>query len=280
MRFADAFLGLPASGGESGPVPVLYYLAGLTCTEETFAIKAGAQRVAAELGLMLVAPDTSPRIPRLPGDDSAWDFGLGAGFYVDATQRTLVAPLPHVLLRDARTAGDRGRELSGQGRRPGHFRSLDGRSRRAGLRAAQSRQLPVAVRVRADRRTVTLPVGHEGIQRVPGRRSQGMGGVRRQRADRSSGLSRAGYSSTRDRRTRSCASNCCRTRSRPRRARPDRISNCAGTRAMTTGTSSSRASSRTTCGTTPPHCTRPDQPQRRRDAAPGYWTIWFSSPLR
>jgi S-formylglutathione hydrolase len=67
-------------------VPVLYYLAGLTCTEETFMIKAGAQRFAAELGLMLVAPDTSPRQPRLPGDDASWDFGLGAGFYVDATQ--------------------------------------------------------------------------------------------------------------------------------------------------------------------------------------------------
>ena len=67
-------------------VPVLYYLAGLTCTEETFMIKAGAQRLAAELGLMLVAPDTSPRQPRLPGDDASWDFGLGAGFYVDATQ--------------------------------------------------------------------------------------------------------------------------------------------------------------------------------------------------
>ena len=70
---------------ESGSVPVLYYLAGLTCTEETFAIKAGAQRVAAELGLMLVAPDTSPRVPRIAGDDAAWDFGHGAGFYVDAT---------------------------------------------------------------------------------------------------------------------------------------------------------------------------------------------------
>jgi S-formylglutathione hydrolase len=67
-------------------VPVLYYLAGLTCTEETFMIKAGAQRVAAELGLMLVAPDTSPRKVRIPGDDASWDFGLGAGFYVDATQ--------------------------------------------------------------------------------------------------------------------------------------------------------------------------------------------------
>lgn len=71
---------------EKGPVPVLYYLAGLTCTEETFMIKAGAQRVAAELGLMLVAPDTSPRKARHPGDDASWDFGLAAGFYVDSTQ--------------------------------------------------------------------------------------------------------------------------------------------------------------------------------------------------
>ena len=68
------------------PLPVLYYLAGLTCTEETFAVKAGAQRFAAELGLVLVSPDTSPRAARLPGDDEHWDFGLGAGFYVDATQ--------------------------------------------------------------------------------------------------------------------------------------------------------------------------------------------------
>lgn len=67
-------------------VPVLYYLAGLTCTEETFMTKAGAQRLAAELGLMLVAPDTSPRKARFPGDDASWDFGLAAGFYVDSTQ--------------------------------------------------------------------------------------------------------------------------------------------------------------------------------------------------
>ena len=67
-------------------VPVLFYLAGLTCTEETFPIKAGAQRVASELGLMLVAPDTSPRAARYPGDDESWDFGQGAGFYLDATE--------------------------------------------------------------------------------------------------------------------------------------------------------------------------------------------------
>lgn len=68
-----------------GPVPVLYYLAGLTCTEETFIIKAGAQESAARYGLMLVAPDTSPRDTGIAGEDDDWDFGTGAGFYVDAT---------------------------------------------------------------------------------------------------------------------------------------------------------------------------------------------------
>ncbi|HEU4626406.1 MAG TPA: S-formylglutathione hydrolase [Steroidobacteraceae bacterium] len=71
---------------ERSKVPVLYYLAGLTCTEETFQIKAGAQRCAAELGLMLVSMDTSPRGVPLPGDSDAYDFGVGAGFYLDATQ--------------------------------------------------------------------------------------------------------------------------------------------------------------------------------------------------
>jgi len=71
---------------ERGSVPVLFYLAGLTCTEETFAIKAGAQRLAAEHGLMLVTPDTSPRNTGVEGADAAWDFGTAAGFYLDATE--------------------------------------------------------------------------------------------------------------------------------------------------------------------------------------------------
>ena len=71
---------------EAGPVPVVWWLSGLTCTEENFTVKAGAQRVAAELGLMVVAPDTSPRGLGLPGEDDAYDFGSGAGFYLDATQ--------------------------------------------------------------------------------------------------------------------------------------------------------------------------------------------------
>jgi S-formylglutathione hydrolase len=70
----------------SGRVPVLYFLSGLTCTEETFCIKSHAQRSAAELGMMLISPDTSPREPRIPGDADHWDFGYSAGFYLDATQ--------------------------------------------------------------------------------------------------------------------------------------------------------------------------------------------------
>jgi S-formylglutathione hydrolase len=83
MRFA---VFVPPAAAH-GPVPVLTWLAGLTCTEETFMIKAGAQRVAAELGLMLVAPDTSPRGAGVPdAEEGAWDLGLGAGFYLDATE--------------------------------------------------------------------------------------------------------------------------------------------------------------------------------------------------
>jgi S-formylglutathione hydrolase len=69
-----------------GPFPVLFFLSGLTCTEQNFITKGAAQRYAAEVGLMVVAPDTSPRDLDLPGADDAYDFGSGASFYVDATQ--------------------------------------------------------------------------------------------------------------------------------------------------------------------------------------------------
>jgi S-formylglutathione hydrolase len=76
---------------ETTRVPVLYFLSGLTCTEENFTVKAGAQRTAAEAGLALIAPDTSPRGLDLPGEHEDWDFGSGAGFYVNATE----APWKH-----------------------------------------------------------------------------------------------------------------------------------------------------------------------------------------
>lgn len=71
---------------KSAPVPVLYFLSGLTCTEENFMGKSGAQQFAAKYGIMLVVPDTSPRNTGIEGEDKDWDFGTGAGFYVDATQ--------------------------------------------------------------------------------------------------------------------------------------------------------------------------------------------------
>lgn len=82
MRFA---VFLPPAA-ERGPVPALYWLSGLTCTEENFSVKSGAQRYAAALGLALIIPDTSPRGVNIPGENDAMDVGTGAGFYVNATQ--------------------------------------------------------------------------------------------------------------------------------------------------------------------------------------------------
>nr|XP_033331700.1 S-formylglutathione hydrolase [Megalopta genalis] len=70
---------------EEGPIPVIYWLSGLECTEANFTQKAGAQKYASEHGVIIVAPDTSPRNLNIPGEDDDWDFGTGAGFYVDAT---------------------------------------------------------------------------------------------------------------------------------------------------------------------------------------------------
>lgn len=76
---------------EHGCVPVLYWLSGLTCDDQNFVTKAGAQKYAAEQGIAIVAPDTSPRGDGVPDDaEAAWDFGLAAGFYVDATQKPWV----------------------------------------------------------------------------------------------------------------------------------------------------------------------------------------------
>ena len=127
----------------TGPFPVLWCLAGLTCTEETFAIKAGAQRVAGELGLMLVTPDTSPRGNGV-ADDLAYDLGQGAGFYLDATQEPWAAhfrmenwitgELPGVIAAhfdaDMARQSIMGHSMGGHGalvlalRYPGRFRSV------------------------------------------------------------------------------------------------------------------------------------------------------------
>lgn len=128
---------------KSGKVPVLFYLAGLTCTEETFMIKAGPQRVASELGIMLVAPDTSPRGAGVPGEADNWDFGVGAGFYLDATQapwsrhyrmHSYILELRETILRELPADGKRvgifGHSMGGHGalvmalRHPDLFKSV------------------------------------------------------------------------------------------------------------------------------------------------------------
>ncbi|MES2912410.1 MAG: S-formylglutathione hydrolase, partial [Pseudomonadota bacterium] len=76
----------PQAKQANAKVPALVYLAGLTCNEETFMTKGGAQQLAAELGMALIAPDTSPRGAGASGETDSWDFGVGAGFYLDATE--------------------------------------------------------------------------------------------------------------------------------------------------------------------------------------------------
>ena len=141
MQFA---VYLPPQAEQGERLPVLYWLSGLTCTDENFMQKAGAQRVAAELGLVLVAPDTSPRGEGVPGDpEGAWDFGLGAGFYLNASEQPwarhyrmhdyVVHELPALIeahLPVSERRGISGHSMGGHGalvcalRNPGRYRSL------------------------------------------------------------------------------------------------------------------------------------------------------------
>jgi len=141
MRFG---LFLPPQALAGKAVPLLTYLAGLTCTEETASMKAGAQRLAAQQGLALLFPDTSPRNSGIEGEDHHWDFGVGAGFYLDATEHPwaghwqmesyLLQDLIPGVVADFGLDGERlgiaGHSMGGHGaltlalRHPGVFRSL------------------------------------------------------------------------------------------------------------------------------------------------------------
>lgn len=149
---ASAVTGTPMTFGlylppaaATGPVPLLIYLSGLTCTHENVITKAGAQRACAQHGIALLAPDTSPRGLDLPGEHDAYDFGSGAGFYVDATESPwsthyrmysyVTEELPALLADafprlDMNRLGITGHSMGGHGaltialRQPGRFRSV------------------------------------------------------------------------------------------------------------------------------------------------------------
>ena len=160
-------------------LPALYYLAGLTCNDETFMIKAGALRLAAELGLILVAPDTSPRGLGLPGEDDDWDFGTGAGFYLDATAEPwarnyrmasyVTAELPALVEQHFPVATDRrgifGHSMGGHGALVTALRNPDRYRLGLGLRADH----PIRLRCRGARRRSaiiwgrTAPPGPRGM---------------------------------------------------------------------------------------------------------------------
>ncbi|OWW22544.1 S-formylglutathione hydrolase [Noviherbaspirillum denitrificans] len=141
MRFS-VYLPPQATSGKT--CAALFCLAGLTCTEETFMIKAGAQQYASRAGLVLVAPDTSPRGANIPGESDEWDFGAGAGFYLDAAQEPwarhyrmesyVTRELPDIVAGlvalDHARIGVTGHSMGGHGalvlalRHPGLFRSV------------------------------------------------------------------------------------------------------------------------------------------------------------
>jgi S-formylglutathione hydrolase len=143
MQFG-VYLPPQALAGDGTKVPVLFYLAGLTCNEETFAIKAGAQQHAARLGLAIVTPDTSPRGTSFPEQADHWDFGVAAGFYLDATEapwaanwrmesyitQELHALVGSALPVDTARAGIFGHSMGGHGaltlalRHPGQYPSV------------------------------------------------------------------------------------------------------------------------------------------------------------
>ncbi len=134
----------PQAQHASKALPVLWYLSGLTCNDQNVVTKSGFQRLAAELGLIVICPDTSPRGAGIAGEDDDWDFGSGAGFYLDATAKPwsdnyrmesyLIDELPALILpqigAESSPQGITGHSMGGHGaltlalRHPGRYKSV------------------------------------------------------------------------------------------------------------------------------------------------------------
>ena len=259
-------------------VPVLFYLAGLTCTEETFAIKAGAQRAAAQLGLMLVTCDTSPRQTGIPGEADDWEFGSGAGFYLNATEAPWAR---HFRMYDYVLDELRATVLArfpAAPRQLGIFGHSMGGHGALVLALAQRRPVPLGVGVRADLLAEPLPLGREGFQPLPRRGPRRVGTIRRGGAHQARAVSACSprSSSIRGWPTNSCRRvSCCRSCSSPPAHRPVSRCACAVTRATATTTISSPPSWRITCAFT----RRPWPRPRPEGTAPSVVRLILVPPL-
>ena len=239
---------------QSQRVPVLWYLSGLTCTWENVMTKAGLQRTAAALGLMVIAPDTSPRGDDVP-DDPAYDLGKGAGFYLTATQQ----PWAKHYRMDQYVADElqarRRRQLPrGRSYAPRHHRSFDGRSRRADAAPETSAALSLGFSVLADRGAVAGAVGAEGVHGLSRQRSQRVAELRCDRARQEAAVDRAHPDRP------GCRGSISGTRAATAALRRrGKVSGPAGDAAdcrkgTTTRTTSCRPSSTITCAGTRRHC--------------------------
>jgi S-formylglutathione hydrolase len=249
MRFS---VYLPPAALRGERVPAVYYLAGLTCTEEHLPTKGGALQLAAELGLALVACDTSPRAARFPGDDASWDFGQGAGFYLDATEapwsaayrmethvvRELPAWVEEAFPLRTDVRGIFGHSMGGHG-------ALTLALRHPDRYASVSAFAPIVApsRVPWGEKAFT---GYLGAERATWAEHDASCSSAESPTRRRSSSTRACPTSSS---SASCAPSCSRRRA-PRRARRSR---CAATRATTTRTTSSPRSWATTSATITRH---------------------------
>ena len=180
MRFG-VFL---PSRAESDRVPVLYWLSGLTCTEENFIVKAGAQRIAEEIGLAIVVPDTSPRGLGVPGEADSYDFdSVQASMSMRRSRRGRAAIA--VSRRPCRAPAGGGREkFPDRYRTRRYLRAFHGRARRTDHCAQESARLPFCVGLRSDCVAHALSMGSEGVDGISRRRSFAMAQVRHDGAHR------------------------------------------------------------------------------------------------
>ena len=230
MRFA---IYLPPQALQANAnVPALFYLAGLTCTEETFPVKAGAQRFAAQHGIALIAPDTSPRGAGVPGESTAWDFGVRRGLLRRCHAAAVGVALPDVFSTCGTSCAKRcSRICRWTVRRLGIFgHSMGGHG--ALMLALRNPEIYRSVSAFAPIAAPTpLPVGREGVQRLSGRRPRSVEAVRRERTGRAcvaqvrsgdSGRSGARGSVPRG----ATESGCVRSRLQGRRSTADVASSC------------------------------------------------------